>query len=283
MSAEREAAPAKLNLALHVRGRMADGYHALETLFVFAEAGDEVALEGEAPAGRFELAVDGPFAPALAADPDNLVTRAARALARAAGVARGARLRLTKRLPVASGLGGGSSDAAATLRLLDRAWGLDWSRARLADLGAELGADVPACVHARPLRGEGRGERLEPVAFAGAWAVLANPGLPVPTGAVFRGWDGLDRGPLAHGDALAAALAGRNDLEPPAIALAPAVGETLAELAALPGAGLVRMSGSGATCFALFETEAAARAGAAALAGRRPGWWVVATRLLPSG
>jgi 4-diphosphocytidyl-2-C-methyl-D-erythritol kinase len=283
VNAGREAAPAKLNLALHVRGRMADGYHALETVFVFAEAGDEVALEGEAPAGQFGLAVDGPFAPALAADPDNLVLRAARALARAAGVARGARLRLAKRLPVASGLGGGSSDAAATLRLLDRAWGLGWSRARLAELGAGLGADVPACVHARPLRGAGRGERLEPVAFAGAWAVLANPGVPVPTGAVFRGWDGLDRGALAHGDALAAALAGRNDLEPPAIALAPAVGETLAELAALPGAGLVRMSGSGATCFALFEAEAAARAGAVALAGRRPGWWVVATRLLPSG
>jgi 4-diphosphocytidyl-2-C-methyl-D-erythritol kinase len=278
-----EAAPAKLNLALHVRARMADGYHALETLFVFADIGDIVAFEGDAAPGDFPVALDGPFAPALADDPDNLVARAARALADAAAVKRGAQLRLTKRLPVASGLGGGSSDAAAALRLLNRLWALGWSLDRLAELGATLGADVPACVHARPMRGEGRGELLEPVAFAGAWAVLANPGVPVPTGPVFRAWDGLDRGPLARGDALAAALAGRNDLEAPAIAIAPAVGDALRALAALPHARLARMSGSGATCFALLPDADAARAAAAALAAANPGWWIAATRLPASG
>lgn len=282
MGAVTEAAPAKLNLALHVRERMADGYHALETLFVFADVGDALTLEGDAPPGHYPLAIDGPFASALADDPDNLVVRAARTLAQAAGVARGARLRLAKWLPVASGLGGGSADAAATLRLLNRHWALHWPLERLAQLGAALGADVPACVHARPLRGTGRGEQLEPVAFAGAWAVLANPGVAVPTGPVFRAWDGVDRGPLARGDALAAARAGRNDLEGPAIALAPPVADALAALAALPGAGLTRMSGSGATCFALMPDEAAARAGAAALARAWPGWWVSATRLAAS-
>lgn len=283
MTPDQEAAPAKLNLALHVRARMADGYHALETLFVFADIGDTLTLDGDAAPGAFPVAIDGPFAPALADDPDNLVARAARALAAEAGVARGAQLRLTKRLPVASGLGGGSSDAAATLRLLNRRWRLGWTPERLAALGATLGADVPACVHARPMRGEGRGERLEPVEFAGAWAVLANPGVPVPTGPVFRGWDGEDRGPLARGEAFGAALLGRNDLEAPAIAIAPAVGETLAALAALPGATLARMSGSGATCFALFADADGARRAAAALSAASPGWWVVATHLAAAG
>jgi 4-diphosphocytidyl-2-C-methyl-D-erythritol kinase len=276
---DTEAAPAKLNLALHVRARMADGYHALETLFVFADVCDTITCPGDTAPGAFPLALDGPFAAALADDPDNLVARAARALADAAGVERGAQLRLTKRLPVASGLGGGSSDAAATLRLLNRRWALGWSLDRLAALGATLGADVPACVHARPMRGEGRGEQLEPVAFAGAWAVLANPGVPVPTGPVFRAWDGMDRGPLARGDALAAALAGRNDLEAPALAIAPAVGDALAALAALPDARLARMSGSGATCFALLPDGDAARAAALALGIAHPGWWVAATHL----
>jgi 4-diphosphocytidyl-2-C-methyl-D-erythritol kinase len=275
----REAAPAKLNLALHVRARRPDGYHALETLFVFAEVGDTVAWEADAPDGAFSLTIDGPFAAALGEDPDNLVTRAARTLAGAAGVARGARLRLTKRLPVASGLGGGSSDAAATLRLLNRVWRLGMGPDALARLALALGADAPACVLARPLRGEGRGERLEPVDFGGAWAVLANPGVAVPTGPVFRAWDGVDRGPLARGDAMRAALAGRNDLETPATTLAPEVAIALAALAALPGVDLARMSGSGATCFALFADAFAAEAAAAALARDRPDWWVVATRL----
>ena len=274
---DAEFAPAKLNLALHVRRREADGYHALETLFVFADVGDWVAFEGEGEG--FTLAMDGPFAAGLEGDADNLVLRAARALAAAAGVARGARLRLTKALPVASGLGGGSADAAATLRLLNRVWGLGLPIARLAELGAGLGADVPACVWSVPLRGEGRGERLVPIAFAGAAAVLINPGVAVSTATVFRAWDGVDRGALAGGGAMAAALGGRNDLEAPAIAAAPVIGDVLAKLRAAHGVGLARMSGSGATCFALFADDGTAADAARDIAAARPGWWMKATRL----
>jgi 4-diphosphocytidyl-2-C-methyl-D-erythritol kinase len=272
-----EFAPAKINLALHVRRREADGYHVLETMFVFADVGDTVGWEGDEDG--VSLAVDGPFAGGLAGEGDNLVLRAARALAEAAGVRRGAALRLTKRLPVASGMGGGSADAAATLRLLNSIWELGFPRAKLAEIGAELGADVPACVHAVPLRGDGRGERLVPIAFEGSWAVLANPGTAVSTRAVFAAWDGVDRGALVPGDGMAAALAGRNDLEPTAMLLAPVIGDVLAQLRVQPGARLVRMSGSGATCFALFATPEAARLAAVAIAVRAPGWWVEACRL----
>ena len=275
-----EFAPAKVNLALHVRQREADGYHALETLFVFADVGDRVAWEGEGDG--LALAIDGPFAGGLSCDTENLVLRAARALAAASGIEPGARLRLTKSLPVASGLGGGSADAAATFRLLNRVWGLDWPLARLATLGAALGADVAACVHSTPLRGEGRGERLAPIAFAGAPALLVNPGVAVSTAAVFRAWDGVDQGPLAGGDALAAALGGRNDLQAPAIAHAPAIADTLALLGAQPGVTLARMSGSGATCFSLFADARAVGDAAAALASKHPDWWIATTRLLPS-
>ncbi len=275
-----EFAPAKINLALHVRARGADGYHAIETLFVFADVGDTVAWEGEDDG--FLLALDGPFGSALEPEADNLVLRAARALAAAAGIARGARLRLTKRLPVASGIGGGSADAAATLRLLARVWGLHWSLDRLAELGAGLGADVPACVHGTPMRGTGRGERLVPIDFGGSAAVLLNPGVAVSTAAVFNAWDCIDRGILPEGEALAVANAGRNDLEAPARVIAPAIGTALAALAAAPGAGLVRMSGSGATCFALFQSRADADAAAAALADGFVGGWVMPVHLAGS-
>ena len=274
---DAEFAPAKVNLALHVRARATDGYHALETLFVFAQVGDTVAFTADADA--FTLGIDGPFAAGLQAGPDNLVLRAARALAKAAHHAGGAALKLTKRLPVASGIGGGSADAAATLRLLNRVWRLGWSLERLAEIGASLGADVPACVHSRSMRGEGRGERLTPLAFPGAAAVLVNPGVAVPTGAVFAAWDRVDRGPLGGGDALAAAHAGRNDLEPPAIALAPVVAEALATLSRVSGARLARMSGSGATCFALLDCDHSATLAAQALKAAHPLWWVASTRL----
>lgn len=310
---DAEFAPAKINLALHVRARQADGYHALETLFVFAEVGDTVCLNPP-PCGRglggghsagcldnsarqrtptqsspqeegldsgFTLVIDGPFAADLDVH-DNLVLRAARALAEVAHHAGGAVLGLTKRLPIASGIGGGSADAAATLRLLNRVWRLNWSLDRLAELGASLGADVPACVHSRPMRGEGRGERLTPVAFPGAAVVLVNPGVAVSTGAVFAAWDRADRGPLGGGDALAAAYAGRNDLEPPAIAVAPAVTEALAALSRQPGARLARMSGSGATCFALVDCDRSATLAAQALKAAHPLWWVASTRLVAS-
>ena len=182
-------------------------------------------------------------------------------------------------MPVASGLGGGSADAAATLRLLNRVWGLGWPPARLAELGAALGADVPACVWSVPLRGEGRGERLVPIAFAGAAAVLVNPGVAVSTATVFRAWDGVDRGALAGGVAMAAALGGRNDLEAPAIAAEPVIGDVVAKLRAADGVELARMSGSGATCFALFMNDGTAADAARDIAAARPGWWVKATRL----
>jgi 4-diphosphocytidyl-2-C-methyl-D-erythritol kinase len=272
-----ETAYAKINLALHVRRRRADGYHDLETLFAFAEAGD--GLEAE-PADALSLAISGPFAAALAVSDDNLVLRAARALRAAFGIEAGAALRLDKRLPVAAGIGGGSADAAAALRLLARLWGLDDGDPRVATIAADLGADVPACLASETARGEGVGAALAPVAeagLAGLPLLRVNPGVPLATGPVFAGWDGVDRGPLALGDPLAAARAGRNDLEAPARALVPAIGGVLARLAAAPGVLLARMSGSGATCFALFADERARDAAAVTMGAQ--GWWCLATRL----
>lgn len=271
----REAAPAKVNLFLHVTGRRDDGYHTLDSLAVFGPAADE--LRG-APAGALSLALAGPFGGALAAEPDNLVLRAARALAEAGGVPPRAALTLVKRLPVASGIGGGSADAAAALRLLDRAWGLALSEARLREIALGLGADVPVCVASRPARMGGIGEavsaapRLPPCGL-----LLANPGVALATPSVFRARTGPFTPPAALPDswpdaaAMACDLAAlRNDLEPPAIALCPPVAEVLAALRGLPGCLLARMSGSGATCFALFADAEAARAGAAALPAA---WW----------
>jgi 4-diphosphocytidyl-2-C-methyl-D-erythritol kinase len=274
MPVSAELAPAKVNLALHVTGRRADGYHLLDSLVVFPRLGDLVEAE---PAPRLSLAIDGPFARDLDAGAGNLVLRAA-ALLRAPG--RGAALRLTKSLPVASGLGGGSADAAATLRLLAGLW-----RAPLPALDAvlSLGADVPACLSGRACRMGGIGERLDPLHLPPFWVVLANPGVPVATGAVFAGLGrrdnpGLPGTPRFVGaEALFAWLAAqRNDLEPPAVALAPAIADTSAALAAQPGCRLARMSGSGATCFGLFAAGPPALAAADALRRARPAWWVAA-------
>ncbi len=268
---------AKLNLALHVRRRRDDGYHDLETIFAFTEFGDALSVEA---ADTLSLTLAGDFAAAVPPGADNLVLRAAQALDGGAG--RGAAITLVKRLPIAAGLGGGSADAAATLRLLNRLWGLDRPPADLAALGATLGADVAACVHSRTLRGEAKGEALvalDESGLAGTAVILVNPRIAVPTPAVFARWDGIDRGPLAHGDPVAAAASGRNDLEAPARRLAPVIGEVLDALSTLGGAQLVRMSGSGATCFALLASDHAAEAGAATLAAARPDWWIAATRL----
>lgn len=274
-----ETACAKINLALHVRGRRADGYHDIETIFAFAEHGDLIT----AAPGPARLTLTGPFAAALAGeDPeDNLVMRAARGLATLAGGTPPA-ITLDKRLPVAAGIGGGSADAAAVLRLLGRAHAIAPDDPRLAALAAQLGADVPACLASATLRGDGRGDVLLPVqagALTGLPLLLVNPRVALATGPVFKTWDGVDRGPLAQGDPLAAALAGRNDLEPPARALCPVIGDVVAALAAQPGVILARMSGSGATCFALFETMAARDAADRAVAAARPGWWRLASRL----
>lgn len=272
-------AAAKINLALHVRSRRADGYHELDTLFVFAEHGDLLTAEA---ADTLTLEITGPFAAGLAGDADNLVLRAARALALHAGVEARARLTLDKRLPVASGIGGGSADAAAALRLLDVLWQTRVSEDDLLAIAAGLGSDVPACVAGVALRGSGRGEQLTPVDPAGLSGIpllIVNPLIATPTGPVFAGWDGIDRGPIATGDPLAAALAGRNDLEPAAIALVPVIAELIAFLAAQPGVVLARMSGSGASVFALFDTPEHRDRTAEAFAGRYPDYWQLASRL----
>jgi 4-diphosphocytidyl-2-C-methyl-D-erythritol kinase len=267
-----ETAYAKINLALHVRERLRDGYHRIETLFAFCRNGDILTA---APDGRLSLRIDGPFAEGLAADETNLVLRAARALAYATGTNAGAAIHLDKRLPIASGIGGGSADAAAALRLLPRLWGLDVPAEILHGLAAGLGADVPACLASQPARGDGRGDRLQPAdGGSGTPILLVNPMLPLSTAAVFAAWDGVDRGPLPQDPA-----EGRNDLQPPAIASCPAIADVLDVLSARGGTTLVRMSGSGATCFALFDKPAARDAAAAHVAAARPDWWHLATTL----
>jgi 4-diphosphocytidyl-2-C-methyl-D-erythritol kinase len=266
-----EIAYAKVNLALHVRSREPDGYHRIETIFAFCEDGDRLSVR---PGEGLSLQCIGPFGTRLGAPEDNLVFRAARALRRRAGVSGGAALLLDKRLPVASGIGGGSADAAAALRLLVRWWDLAPDAADLQVLARELGADVPACLESRLARGEGRGDVLTAMMgdVAGTPLLLVNPSVPLSTASVFKTWDGVDRGPLGE-------LPGRNDLEAPALALAPVVGEVLEALTAAPGATFVRMSGSGATCFALFGSEAERDSAHAAIAAAQPNWWTLATRL----
>ena len=267
-----ETAYAKLNLALHVRGREADGYHRIETLFAFCEDGDVLRVE---QGDGLSLRTEGPFADGLDAGDGNLVLRAARALREHCGGGRGAALTLDKRLPVASGIGGGSADAAAALRLLCRWWDVDPGSDALHAIARGLGADVPACLASTAQRGTGRGDTLAAAeAPSGMPVLLVNPGVSVATAEVFRRWHGIDRGPL--GDDFRAA---RNDLEPPALMLAPQIAEALIELRVAPEPLLARMSGSGATCFALYAIEAACAAAAARIAAARPGWWLLPTRL----
>lgn len=285
-----ETARAKVNLALHVVGRRADGYHLLDMLIGFAGIGDVLTAR---PAEGLSLRVTGPGAEALAdTDPNaNLVMRAARALAdlvAADGYARpGAAITLEKRLPVAGGIGGGSADGAAALRLLCRLWDVDPGRPELAGIARALGADVTMCVVSRPLRAEGIGHDLTLAGpFPPLGLLLVNPGVPMSTPAVFgalthRDGQGLPGLPKPND---AAALfdwlrATRNDLQAPAIAMAPQIGDVLARLAELPGARFVRMSGSGATCFALFDEPSAAVAAADIVAAERSDWWIAASPL----
>jgi 4-diphosphocytidyl-2-C-methyl-D-erythritol kinase len=275
-----EAAHAKVNLFLHVLERRPDGYHTLDSLVVFAAPADTLRAE---PDETVSLAVDGPFAGALAGA-DNLVLRAAQALAAATGTARGARLTLTKALPIASGIGGGSADAAAALRALDRLWGLGLGADRLAALGTGLGADIPVCVRGQPARMGGIGERLAAApALPRFGLLLANPGFALATAAVFAARSGgLDAPAALPGSWPDAATMARdlarcrNALEPAAIALCPPIAAVLDRLRALPGARLARLSGSGATCFALFDDDTAAADAARALRAEQPGWWIAA-------
>ena len=259
-----EIAYAKLNLALHVRARREDGYHELETLFAFVDAGDRLDVR---PAARDGVTSHGEFAGALSDPLGNLVARALAVLPRRDGLA----ITLEKNLPVAAGLGGGSADAGAVFRAVERLEGLpdDWR-----DRAAKLGADVPACVDSHSAIGRGTGTELKPAddSLAGTPVLLVNPRVPLATGPVFQHWDGRDLGPLPEGDARKTALAGRNDLEAPAISLCPPIAGVLAALAET-GADLVRMSGSGASCFALYADAAARDAAADAIAEAHPGWW----------
>ncbi len=276
-----ERARAKVNLFLHVLGRRADGYHLLDSLVVFAEAADVVRAE---PADSLSLTLSGPFASYLEAGDGNLVLRAARALARETGTGAGARLTLDKQLPIASGIGGGSADAAATLRVLNRLWRLGLEEARLAALALPLGADVPVCLASRPARMGGIGEVLAPAPQLPRFGlVLANPGLPLATPAVFAArTEPFDtRADLPQSWKTAQAMARdlarlRNGLEAAARALCPTLGTVLNALAALPGALLARLSGSGPTGFALFATAKEANDAAALLRRLHPDWWIVA-------
>ncbi|MCB5424639.1 4-(cytidine 5'-diphospho)-2-C-methyl-D-erythritol kinase [Altererythrobacter sp. CC-YST694] len=266
----RETAYAKINLALHVRRRREDGYHELETLFAFVDAGDELTAR---QAEQDSLAVTGEFGAALTDPFGNIVARALGALPRADGLA----ITLEKNLPVAAGLGGGSADAGAVFRLVERTHGLpdDWR-----ERAAQLGADVPACVESVTCVGRGTGTELEPgpVDLAGMPVLLVNPRIPLATGPVFKAWDGQDRGPMPEGSARQIALEGRNDLEAPAISLCPEIADVLRDLEAT-GPWLSRMSGSGATCFALFDSPEALHAASERLAQEHPQWWRMEGRL----
>jgi len=267
-SSAREIAPAKLNLALHVRGKLPDGRHAIETVFAFCADGDR--LSGE-PAETISLQTVGPFAAELGEPDDNLVTKAGDALAEAAGIGKGASIVLDKQLPVASGIGGGSADAAAALRLLTSLWQIDPKYAE--EVAPRLGSDVPACLLNLPTRGVGAGDILTSIDFWGLSDIpvlLVNPRVSMPTAEVYARWAGEDRGPLGDW------REGRNDLQAPAISLAPQIEAVLAWLGTRPGASFVRMSGSGATCFALFDDEQA-RDHAAMAVPRE--WWRLATFL----
>ena len=280
-------APAKVNLFLHVGPPGADGYHPLASLVAFADVGDRITIE---PADRLSLAVTGPFAGDLAEADDNLILRALRALGAAAGIGEPAlAVTLDKQLPVAAGLGGGSSDAGAALKLARDALALPFDDAALAQFAGTVGADGPMCLHARAAWAGGRGDRLnfEPALPALA-CLLVNPGVPSSTAAVYRAHDA---GPPGRADmppppldwspqAVVAWLAGqRNDLQGAAVALRPAIAVALTAVAALPGVRLARMSGSGATVFALFDSRDAAEAAGRLLTALHPDWWVRPTLL----
>ncbi len=284
-SAIRIAAPAKINLYLHITGRRADGFHLLDSLIAFAGVGDTVSVR---PASGLELTIDGPLADRIPKGGRNLVLTAARRLAKAVKFVDGAEIRLTKRLPVAAGLGGGSADAAAALRALASLWGVAEEDGVLGAVAETLGADVPVCLARCAAFVGGIGERITPApALPSAWLVLANPRVALSTPKVFAARTGsfakaarFTESPPAARE-LAAVLASRtNGLTAAAVSLAPAVDEALAALAAEPAALMSRMSGSGATCFALFSEVAVAEAAAARLAAAHPDWWVRAAPLL---
>ncbi|MFD0915997.1 4-(cytidine 5'-diphospho)-2-C-methyl-D-erythritol kinase [Pseudahrensia aquimaris] len=275
----RVDAYAKVNLALHILGQRSDGYHLLDSIVTFARYGDTLTI---APSSNeISLELHGPEADNLKADADNLVMRAAKALAGERNNL-GARLTLTKRLPVSSGIGGGSADAAAALRGLNEFWALNLPQEKLAAIALELGADVPMCLASTPLRARGIGEDITPLALPSKNMVLVNPRISVSTPAVFSALAIKENPAIA--DTLSRPLwesiadTTRNDLQNPAIALVPEISQCLETLSAAPGCRFARMSGSGATCFGIFDEDEAANAAKEAIAVKHPQWWVVATQ-----
>ncbi|TAL01154.1 MAG: 4-(cytidine 5'-diphospho)-2-C-methyl-D-erythritol kinase [Rhodospirillaceae bacterium] len=290
MTSSRDAvslpAPAKINLSLHVCGKRADGYHLLDSLVCFAGVADIVTARH---ANDLRLAISGPFADALSADEDNLVLKAARFLAARDERTPKAHLTLEKHLPVASGIGGGSSDAAATLIACGQLWNIDTASIPNTEIATALGADVPVCLARVPKRMTGIGEHLEPVpVLPPAWLVLVNPQRPLATKAVFNALKGRHSGPAPtlpsrFNDVrdLASYLAAcTNDLAAPAAETLPDIGLVLTTVGGATGCLLARLSGSGPTCFGLFGTQAEAQNAAAAIAARQPVWWVVAAPIL---
>ncbi|MFN3626409.1 4-(cytidine 5'-diphospho)-2-C-methyl-D-erythritol kinase [Parvibaculum sp.] len=281
---ERESAFAKINLSLRISGRRPDGYHELRSLAVFAAIGDRIEVH---PSAQLTLDLEGRFASSLAGEADNLVLRAARGLRDLCGIGEGARILLEKNLPVASGIGGGSADAAAALRALMRLWRVKPDEAGLMRLAASLGADVPVCLGTAPALMSGIGEKIRRLPrLPEIWLLLANPGVALSTADVFRA---LAAPPLAAApaaahlpdfatlDDLVEWLQGEpNDLERPARALLPLIGEVIGAIAATPGCRLARMSGSGATCFGIYASASEAQSAAAALSAAHPGWWIAA-------
>ena len=277
-------APAKINLFLHVGEQRSDGYHALESLVVFADVGDELLIE---PAKAFSLTLDGPFGAKLADEGDNLIAKAARALGAKAGRSPDVRITLTKNLPVASGIGGGSADAAAALRGLVQFWDLKIPHDELHTIAESLGSDVPACLLSETLWMTGRGEGIQPVpGLPPAPLVLVNPGVAVSTARIFANLKnrvGVGQAAKPKADLSVLALAdyfksNRNDLEKPAREIAPAIDEVLQAISH-SGALRARMSGSGATCFGLFADDKSAEAAAAKIAEDHPHWWVKKARI----
>jgi 4-diphosphocytidyl-2-C-methyl-D-erythritol kinase len=281
-------APAKVNLTLRILGRRADGYHELESLVAFAGCGDRLTLRS---GPRLELDVSGPTAGQSGATADNLVLRAANALATRIGGLTLGRFTLTKELPAGAGLGGGSADAAASLRLLAQANHLALDDGRILEAARATGADVPVCLDPRPRMMRGIGDILStPVTLPKLGIVIVHPGITMPTPPVFAAL-GLRPGERRAAQPVSTAVPGereallawlateRNDLEAPAISIAPAIAEVLRAIAALPGCQLARMSGSGSACFGLFDAESAAEAAAGRLAKAQPGWWARASSI----
>jgi 4-diphosphocytidyl-2-C-methyl-D-erythritol kinase len=281
----RLPAPAKITLSLHITGRRADGYHTLDALVAFADDGDWLEVQARDDAA-ITLHMDGRFADALASEQDNLVLRAATLLQRHAESKQGAFIRLTKQLPVAAGLGGGSADAAATLLAVNQLWKLHWPLERLATLAQSLGADVPACLHQRALIMRGIGEQITPLeaphplvnelkTFA---FLLVNPCVPILTADVYRAYavSGAAYQPQERAEDWRNA---RNDLQAAAIACCPIIAEVLAALQGQEGCEVVRLCGSGATCYGAFTSTAARDAAMARLQAQHAEWWLLPCRL----